>query len=102
MKEIKQVNELIRKISDEFAPSNGCENCWGDLHQGCTEECVETLKKWGKLFREIDSLKEYLITECKNAFLADLRKLRMSIDKKDPEIYKQDLIDLIIDIENLK
>ena len=30
-----KVFELDRK----YYPTNGCDNCWGDLHQGCSEQC---------------------------------------------------------------
>lgn len=30
-----KIFELIHK----YYPSNGCPNCWGDLHQGCTDVC---------------------------------------------------------------
>lgn len=29
------VYELLKK----YTPTNGCDNCWGDLHQGCSEQC---------------------------------------------------------------
>lgn len=31
-----KVRHLIIK---SFAPTNGCENCWGDLHEGCSAKC---------------------------------------------------------------
>jgi hypothetical protein len=31
-------NKII-EIQNKYFPCHGCENCLGDLHQGCTEEC---------------------------------------------------------------
>lgn len=30
--------ELFRLI-DKYKPTNGCDNCLGDLHVGCTDKC---------------------------------------------------------------
>jgi hypothetical protein len=30
-----KVFELVNK----YYPSSGCPNCWGDLHQSCTDVC---------------------------------------------------------------
>jgi len=35
----------INRLLDKYTPTNGCENCWGDLHQGCTVECKLEFKK---------------------------------------------------------
>jgi hypothetical protein len=41
--------ELAKQLKDAGYPislmSKGCENCWGDLHQGCTSDCktIESL-----------------------------------------------------------
>jgi len=34
--------ELAKKLKDagyKFPANDGCANCWGDLGQGCSEEC---------------------------------------------------------------
>ena len=43
----KHYREIIR-LTNKYTPTNGCDNCWGDLHQGCTEKC----KVEGKLAHE--------------------------------------------------
>ena len=35
----------IISLVGEYTPTNGCENCWGDLGQGCTEKCKNEFKK---------------------------------------------------------
>ena len=34
----------IHKLLEKYTPAHGCENCWGDLHQGCTDKCKEEIK----------------------------------------------------------
>ena len=29
----------IHEIVDDYFPTNGCDACWGDLTQGCTDQC---------------------------------------------------------------
>ena len=47
--------EIIR-LSDKYTPTNGCNNCWGDLRQGCTEECKAEFKKSAQFISELYSL----------------------------------------------
>lgn len=47
--------EIIR-LSDKYTPTNGCDNCWGDLYQGCTEKCKEEVRIAHKFVNELYSL----------------------------------------------
>jgi len=47
--------EIIR-LSSKYTPTNGCENCWGDLGQGCTKKCKEEFKKSDEFVAELYSL----------------------------------------------
>ena len=47
--------EIIR-LTNKCTPTNGCANCWGDLHQGCTEKCKDEFKKSGEFVGELYSL----------------------------------------------
>ena len=29
------------ELDDKYFPTSGCENCRGDLHQGCSEKCKQ-------------------------------------------------------------
>lgn len=41
-----EVRLKIIELASKFFPANGCPNCRGDLHQGCTEICKkETLDR---------------------------------------------------------
>jgi len=34
-----EIRLKVHAITDEYTPTHGCANCWGDLHEGCTDEC---------------------------------------------------------------
>lgn len=36
--------QIARKVVSKYVLDKGCENCWGDLHQGCTDECKANWK----------------------------------------------------------
>jgi hypothetical protein len=41
----KDIRKLIFELEDKYFPRHGCENCWGDLHQGCTEQCKKEFRE---------------------------------------------------------
>lgn len=47
--------EIFRLI-DKYFPTHGCDNCWGDLHQGCTEQCNKEFRESGKFAGDLWSL----------------------------------------------
>ena len=34
-----EIRQRLFNLQDKYFPTHGCDNCWGDLHQGCSEEC---------------------------------------------------------------
>jgi len=44
--------EIIR-LSNKYTPTNGCDNCWGDLGQGCTDKCKEEFHKSSEFVGEL-------------------------------------------------
>jgi len=46
----------IIELSNIFTPTNGCDNCWGDLGQGCTEECKKEFRVSGEFIKALYSL----------------------------------------------
>ena len=36
--------QIAREIVSRYVPDKGCDNCLGDLHQGCTDECKANWK----------------------------------------------------------
>ncbi len=47
--------QILRMIS-RCCPSNGCENCWSDLHQGCSEQCKQESRKTSAFSRDLWTL----------------------------------------------
>ena len=47
--------EIIR-LSNKYTPINGCDNCWGDLGQGCTNKCKDKFKKSSDFVNELYNL----------------------------------------------
>jgi len=35
----KNVRQKLFDIGTKYFPTHGCDNCWGDLHHGCSEQC---------------------------------------------------------------
>ena len=48
------------EIMDKYAHPNGYNNCWGDLHQGCTEQCRREFEKYGELGEDLMDLIDLL------------------------------------------
>jgi len=44
---------LIMNLSNKYTPTNGCDNCWGDLHQGCTDKCKQEFKNSTEFIKEL-------------------------------------------------
>jgi hypothetical protein len=53
--------ELAKQLKDAGYPislmSKGCENCWGDLHQGCASDC-KTIE-WPTLSELIEAIDDF-------------------------------------------
>jgi hypothetical protein len=41
----QNIRLMINKLLDKYTPTNGCDNCWGDLHGECTNKCKQEFKK---------------------------------------------------------
>jgi len=44
------------KIKRKYFPTNGCQNCWGDLHQGCSEQCKKEFREASIFNKDLWSL----------------------------------------------
>jgi len=40
-----KVRQMIFDLTDEYFPTNGCDNCWGDLHQDCSSQCKKEFRE---------------------------------------------------------
>ncbi|MEK6861677.1 MAG: hypothetical protein AABY07_06930, partial [Nanoarchaeota archaeon] len=51
----------IIRLANKYTPTNGCENCWEDLGQGCTEKCKDEFKKAGEFVGKLNQLARVLL-----------------------------------------
>ncbi len=56
---MSEARKLLVKLIGKYAPTNGCDNCWGDLHVGCTEQCKQEFKKASEFAIELRDLREH-------------------------------------------
>ena len=54
------IRKHILQMSRKYAPTPGCANCRGDLHQGCTEECKKEFQVYGEFFEDARELMRLL------------------------------------------
>jgi len=43
-------------LTKKYAPTDGCDNCWGDLHRGCSTKCKTQFKTAVALSRDLWNL----------------------------------------------
>ena len=39
------LRKRLFELEDKYYPTNGCDNCWGDEHIGCTEQCKKEFRE---------------------------------------------------------
>jgi len=44
------------ELGNKYFPTNGCDNCWGDLHSGCSEQCQKERKESMKFGTDLWSI----------------------------------------------
>jgi len=52
----KAVRLRIMEIGNKYFPTYGCDNCWGDLHEGCTEQCKKEFRESGEFGKDLWSI----------------------------------------------
>lgn len=55
----KEIRKRIFELGDKYFPTKGCDNCWGDLHQGCSEQCKKEFGESLKFGRDLWDLIHY-------------------------------------------
>ena len=58
-----KIRLLVYGIIQKHKPTNGCDNCWGDLHQGCSEQCKKESKEAFELAKDLWSLVRLIYSE---------------------------------------
>lgn len=41
----KAVRQKLFDLGNKYFPTHGCDNCWGDLHQGCSTQCQKEFRE---------------------------------------------------------
>ena len=44
----QKVRLMIFELIDKYFPSHGCDNCWGDLHGKCSDQCNKEFREGHK------------------------------------------------------
>lgn len=51
-----EIRQKLIDLGRKYFPTNGCDNCWGDLHQGCTEQCQKEFRESLEFGKDLWSL----------------------------------------------
>ena len=52
----QQVRLKLFEIERKYFPTNGCDNCLGDLHHGCSDKCNREFREALKFGKDLWSL----------------------------------------------
>lgn len=72
---------------------SGCSNCWGDLHEGCSDECRQSSEKHSKKIDEAVRL----ITELTASHIVKELKNVLYLAHQSPN-FRQDVLNRINDL----
>ena len=59
----QRVEETIRRLQSLLSLPSGCENCWADLHQGCSDACRQSSRQYHEKRKTIADEINALVTE---------------------------------------
>jgi hypothetical protein len=48
-----KIRKMIFELKNKYFPTHGCDNCWGDLHQGCTEQCKKEFVESSAFYKDL-------------------------------------------------
>ena len=57
----QKIRLIVFGLADKYFPTPGCNNCLGDLHGNCTEQCDREFKKLGEFSKDLWSLVELVL-----------------------------------------
>lgn len=55
---LKTLQEEAREFQKKYFPTHGCDNCLGDLHEGCSEKCKSEFRAYGECSRIMQLIDE--------------------------------------------
>lgn len=56
------IRTRIHELGNKYFRSIGCDNCWGDLGSGCSEECRKSSNKSAEFHGDLWELKNLILT----------------------------------------
>lgn len=56
-----KIRQKLFDLNNKYFPTNGCDNCWGDLHEGCSEQCKREFQQSMKFGQDLWSLVRLII-----------------------------------------
>ena len=65
-KQCQKIRLKMFKLMDKYTPTPGCENCRGDLYQGCTDKCKKEFDELGKFSQDLWSLIDLIFPKRKS------------------------------------
>ena len=60
------IRKMIFDLEKEYFPTNGCDNCLGDLHNGCSEQCKKEFRESMKFGTKLWELVHYITKHKRN------------------------------------
>jgi len=95
MKPTVQAKEWREKqlieFGSKYAPKpNGCDNCWGDLHSGCSEKCKNEFKEYGAFWNDLRILISSTLAEARKETIKEERErwINQPANQHDEQIRK--------------
>ena len=59
----KAVRQMIFDLDTKYFPTNGCDNCWGDLHQGCSAQCKKEFRESLAFGKDLWKLYRFIVSK---------------------------------------
>ena len=72
-------NTDIEEIQNMIPLPSGCDNCWGDLHQGCTDACKKSSDEYHK---KRGRIKEIMVTYGNKRYEEAINTAYFQLEKK--------------------
>lgn len=52
----RDIRQKVFDLDRKYFPTNGCDNCRGDLHQGCSDQCRREFRESLEFGKDLWSL----------------------------------------------
>lgn len=58
-----EIRQMIFDLEEKYFPCNGCDNCWGDLHNGCSAQCRKEMEDNLEFGTDLWKLVQFIISK---------------------------------------